>query len=147
MDVEKASDSPPSNVTGTAPAETRVVPDNPGAEADPSAILALSMTGAIVAFIGALVVLTIPFAILSAPLPQSVNHLGLSVEISRGFLFERGWYLLVPSVLFALWIGYKFYQWGHTQLLATSAEVDREPPGPEETRHVSVPHATDNKNS
>ena len=75
-------------------------------------VLALAFTAAIVAFVGAIVVLTIPYAILSAPLPQSVNRLGLSVETTQTLLFGQVWYLLLPSVLFAAWVGYKFYQWG-----------------------------------
>jgi hypothetical protein len=75
-------------------------------------ILALACTATIVAFVGAIVVLTIPYAILSAPLPPSVNRLGLSVETTQALFFGRVWYLLIPSALFAVWTGYKFYRWG-----------------------------------
>ena len=74
--------------------------------------LALAFTAALVAFVGAVVVLTIPYALLSAPLPPEVNPLGISVLAGRGLFFGRVWYLLIPSVLFAAWLGYKFYQWG-----------------------------------
>ena len=82
--------------------------------------LALAFTAAIVAFVGAVVVLTIPFAVFSAPLPASINRLGLSVEASQNLLFERVWYLLVSSILFALWIGYKSYRWGRSAGATTS---------------------------
>lgn len=109
--------------------------ENPGVGAKHSDVLALGMTAAIVAFVGAIVVLTIPYAIFSAPLPPTVNRLGLSVEATQGVLFGRAWYLLVPSILFALWIGYRFYQWGCSitpvvspDEIAVDAPNDQEPP-------------------
>jgi predicted lysophospholipase L1 biosynthesis ABC-type transport system permease subunit len=66
-----------------------------------SEVMALALTAAVVAFVGAIVVLTIPYAIFTIPLPASVNP-----------FFGLLLYLLVPSGLFALWVGYKFYRWG-----------------------------------
>ena len=75
-------------------------------------VVAFALTAAIVAFVGAIVVLSIPYAILSVQLPASVNRIGLSVESTQALFFGRVWILLVPSLLFAAWIGYKFYRWG-----------------------------------
>lgn len=66
---------------------------------------------AIVAFVGALVVLSIPYAILSVSLPPSINRLGMSVATTQLLLFGRPWYLLVPATLVALWIGLWSYRW------------------------------------
>lgn len=77
-----------------------------------SEVVALALTAAIVAFVGAIVVLTIPYAMLTIPLPASVNPTGLSVEAPQHPFPGLVWYLLVPSCLFALWVGYKFYRWG-----------------------------------
>jgi hypothetical protein len=82
------------------------------ARTDYRAVLALACTAAIVAFVGAIVVLTIPYAILSVSLPASVNRLGLSIETTQALFFGQVWYLLIPSALFAVWVGYKFYWWG-----------------------------------
>ena len=82
------------------------------ATVEPQDVWALAFTAALVAFVGAIVVLSIPYAVFSVSLPASVNRLGLSVEATQGLLFERVWTLLIPSALFAGWIGYKFYRWG-----------------------------------
>ena len=75
-------------------------------------VVALALTAAVVAFVGAIVVLTIPYAIFTIPLPASVNPTGLTAEAPQRPFFGLVWYLLVPSGLFALWVGYKFYRWG-----------------------------------
>ena len=75
-------------------------------------VIAFALTAAVVAFVGAIVVLSIPYAILSVPLPASVNRIGLSVQFTQALFFGRVWILLVPSLLFAAWTGYKFYRWG-----------------------------------
>lgn len=76
--------------------------------------LAVGFTAAIVTFVGAIVVLSIPYAVFSAPLPASVNRIGLSVEATRPLFFGRPWILLAPSILVALWIGYRAYHWART---------------------------------
>jgi hypothetical protein len=86
--------------------------------------LAVGITAFIVAFVGAIVVLSIPYAILSAPLPPSVDQLGLSTEVTQKFLFERAWYILVPSVLFALWIGLTSYRWGLKSMQTAPDETE-----------------------
>jgi hypothetical protein len=86
-------------------------------------VLALAITAAIVGFVGAIVVLTIPYAFLSTPLPPSVDRLGLSTETFQKLLFGRVWYLLVPSSLFALWIGFRSYRWGLKSILASPDET------------------------
>ncbi len=86
--------------------------------------LALAITAAIVAFVGAIVVLTIPYAFLSVPLPPSVDRLGLSTVVIQKLLFGRVWYLLIPSALFALCIGYRSYRWGLRSILTTPDETD-----------------------
>ncbi len=88
--------------------------------------LALGITAAIVVFVGAIVVLSIPYAVLSAPLPSSVDRLGLSIEAFQKLFFGRSWYLLVPSALFALWMGYWVYKWGLRSNLATPDETPSE---------------------
>jgi hypothetical protein len=85
--------------------------DSSIAEAGYHDALALGFTAAIVAFVGAIVVLTIPYALLSAPLPPSVDRLGLSVKTTQGLLFERPWSLLAPAILVAFWTGYSSYRW------------------------------------
>ncbi len=84
---------------------------DPQATSNGQGVWALSLTLAIVAFVGALVVLTIPYAVLSVPLPPSVNRLGLNVEATQRLFFGRPWYLLIPATLIALWVGYKTYRW------------------------------------
>jgi hypothetical protein len=74
--------------------------------------VALALTMAVVAFVGAIVVLTIPYAIFTVPLPPGVNPVGLSVETTQRLPFGPVWFLLVPASLFAGWVGYKVYQWG-----------------------------------
>ncbi|NIQ39730.1 MAG: hypothetical protein GTN81_14250 [Proteobacteria bacterium] len=86
--------------------------------------LAVGITAFIVAFVGAIVVLSIPYAILSAPLPPSVDRLGLSTEITQKFFFERAWYILVPSILFALWIGFTSYRWGLKSMQTAPDETE-----------------------
>lgn len=76
-----------------------------------AAALALGFTAAIVAFIGVFVVLSIPFAILSVPLPPSVNRVGLVIATTQELFFERSWYLLAPAALIALGAGYRSYRW------------------------------------
>ncbi|NIQ40214.1 MAG: hypothetical protein GTN81_16760 [Proteobacteria bacterium] len=88
--------------------------------------LALATTTLIVVFVGAIVVLSIPYAVLSAPLPSSVDRLGLSIEAIQNLFFGRPWYLLVPSALFALWMGYAVYRWGLRSSFATSDETTSE---------------------
>jgi hypothetical protein len=85
-------------------------------------VVALAFTAAIVAFVGGIVVLTIPYAVFTIPLPSSVNPVGLSVEAIQRPLFGHIWFLLVPSSLFALWVGYKFYQWGRRQNTETPVD-------------------------
>ncbi len=51
-------------------------PDGSVAEAGYRDALALGFTAAIVAFVGAIVVLSIPYALLSVPLPPNVDRLG-----------------------------------------------------------------------
>jgi hypothetical protein len=116
--------------------------NNQGVEARRSDVLALGMTAAIVAFVGAIVVLTIPYAILSVPLPASVNRLGWSVEATQGLLFGHVGYLLIPSILFALWVGFKFYWWGQKvppkitpDKIAADLANDRESQASAEARH------------
>lgn len=86
-------------------------PNNPRVRPEKQGVWSLSLTLAIVAFVGAIVVLTIPYAILSVPLPASVNRLGLNVETTQRLFFGHPWYLLVPATLIALWVGYKAYRW------------------------------------
>lgn len=85
--------------------------DNPAVDADRRPALALGFTAAIVTFVGAIVVLTIPFAVLSAPLPASVNRLGIAVDTGQALFFGRPWYLVVPAIVLAAWAGYKSYRW------------------------------------
>lgn len=84
--------------------------DKPGGNIEKQTALAFGFTVAIVVFVGAIVVLSIPFAILSVTLPPMVNHLGLNVEATQGLLFGRPGYLLVPAALIGVWAGYKAYQ-------------------------------------
>ena len=85
--------------------------DNPDARSGDQVAWTLSLTLAIVAFVGAVVVLTIPYAVLSVPLPPEVNRLGLNVEGTQSLFFGRPWYLLIPATLIALWVGYRAYRW------------------------------------
>jgi len=85
--------------------------DESAVKADPQASLAYGLTMALVAFVGALVVLSIPFAVLSVSLPPDINRLGLSVETTQALLFGRPLYLLVPSTVIAVWIGLWSYRW------------------------------------
>lgn len=85
--------------------------------------VALGFTAAILAFVGAVVVLTIPYAFFSAPLPPRVDRLGLSGEVVQGLLFGRVWLPLIPSALFALWVGYKSYRWGCRAVLPPADEA------------------------
>lgn len=85
--------------------------DSPRAGTGRRAALALGFTAALVAFVGTLVVLTIPFVVISIPLPPGVNRLGLSVESTQALFFGRPWYLLVPALLIGVWIGYRSYRW------------------------------------
>ncbi len=101
---------PAGAVSGT-PLNSAERRDSPRADMGHRAALALGFTAAIVAFVGALVVLTIPFVVVSIPLPPSVNRLGLSVETTQALFFGRPWYLLVPAALLAAWIGYRSYRW------------------------------------
>ncbi len=82
--------------------------------------LALGFTAAILAFVGAIVVFSIPYVVLRAPLPASVNRLGMSVATTQGLLFGRPWYLLLPAMLIALWAGYRSYCWFHNATVTTS---------------------------
>ena len=102
--------SPAGAVSGT-PLNSAERGDSPRADTGHRAALALGFTAAIVAFVGALVVLTIPFVVISIPLPPSVNRLGLSIKTTQALFFGRPWYLLVPAVLLAGWIGYRSYRW------------------------------------
>ncbi|MFQ5854832.1 MAG: hypothetical protein ACE5LU_04200 [Anaerolineae bacterium] len=88
--------------------------DNPVAGAGDRSALALGFTAAVTAFVGAIVVLTIPYAVLSVSLPPSVNRLGLAVETTQVLFFGRPWYLLVPAMLVAVWVGYRSYRWYRT---------------------------------
>jgi ABC-type uncharacterized transport system fused permease/ATPase subunit len=85
--------------------------ENPDARLGNHVAWAFSLTLAIVAFVGAVVVLTIPYAVLSVSLPPQVNRLGLNVESTQSLFFGRPWYLLIPATLIALWTGYKAYRW------------------------------------
>lgn len=91
------------------------------------AVLALSLTAAIVAFVGAIVVLTIPFAVLSVSLPPTVNHLGFNPETTRRLFFGRPWYLLAPATLIALWVGYSSYRWCRSTISARPGRADADP--------------------
>ena len=84
---------------------------NPDARSGDQVAWTLGLTLAIVAFVGAVVVLTIPFAVLSVSLPPQVNRLGLNVESTQSLFFGRPWYLLIPATLIALWTGYRAYRW------------------------------------
>ncbi len=85
--------------------------DNPAVGTDRRPALALGFTAAIVTFVGAIVVRTTPFAVLSAPLPASVNRLGLAVDTGQALFFGRPGYLLVPATVVAAWAGYRSYRW------------------------------------
>lgn len=71
---------------------------------------AVGLTAAILAFVGAVVVLSIPYAVLSVPLPASVDRLGVSGSMPAGWLFGRPEYLLIPAGLAALGVGYGVYR-------------------------------------
>lgn len=84
---------------------------NPDAGLGEQVAWSLSLTLAVVAFVGVIVVLSIPYAVLSVSLPPQVNRLGLNVESTQRLFFGRPWYLLIPATLIALWVGYRTYRW------------------------------------
>gem|GEM_PF-6608009 len=106
-----AFDLQPDRAASEVPPGSMGRPDSSVAAAGYHDALALGFTVAIVAFVGAIVVLTIPYALLSVPLPPSVDRLGLNVRTIQGLLFERPWSLLAPAILIALWAGYTSYRW------------------------------------
>ncbi|MFQ5576031.1 MAG: hypothetical protein ACE5G8_03480 [Anaerolineae bacterium] len=87
-------------------------PASEGATAPES--LALAMTTAVVVFVAVMVVLTIPFAALSVPLPPGIAWPGLPVALTQPLLFERVWLLPAASGAAAVWAGYRAYRWSRT---------------------------------
>jgi hypothetical protein len=113
-------DHPSDSVAGEAPSESTEKHNSPPAREESHDALALGFTMAILAFVGAIVVLSIPHAVLSVPLPADVDRLGLSVGLTQGLLFGQPWYLLVPATLIALWVGYRSYRWARSTTTPTS---------------------------
>ncbi|HBY96471.1 MAG TPA: hypothetical protein DEP84_21425 [Chloroflexi bacterium] len=96
--------------------------------------LAFGLTTALVGFVGALVVLSIPFAILSVSLPPTVNRLGLPVAATQALLFGHPWYLLIPSTLIAVWIGFWSYRWCCRAMILESVSGEDAPGGVDQSR-------------
>lgn len=84
--------------------------DTSGMDSEHQVAWTLILTAAIVAFVGAVVVLSIPYAVLSVSLPPDVDRLGLKVGTLQALLFGHPWYLLLPSALFALWVAFRVYR-------------------------------------
>ena len=122
MPAEETNTEPESNNSINISPTTSKKSQNIKIHLEYSEIVAFAVTVAIVAFVGAIVVLSIPFAILSAPLPSSVDRLGLSVEATQSLFFGKVWYLLPPSALFATWAGYMAYRRGQNAAAATDDE-------------------------